>query len=218
MTPTLQKYSILLLVIFALLAGFVWRMEVEYHGWKGLIWLSYYHYAVPVCVALFLIWSNLNFKLTPKSRIALNLIGLVFAIALLYILEQAFIRSFMSGPSAVLLLMGNDPLGFLIFVPLFVVLLLPLLLSLLVRIFSVKCKPIFIIMATVFMIASVPIGVFLLEFFDDKCYPDEIHTIKSGYLMTLWFFSMGFTFIQATQKEPRNSALKQADLLDERTD
>lgn len=215
MTPTLQKYSILLLALFALLAGLIWRMEVEYHGWKGLIWLSYYHYAVPVSVALFLIWSNLNLELSPKRRIALNLICIVFAIALLYILKQAFIRSFMSGPSAFLLLMGNDPLGFLIFAPYFVVLLLPLLVALIVRIFRVKCKPIFVIMATVFMIASEPVGVYLLELFDDKGYPDGIHTIKSGYLMTLWFFSIGFTFIQATQKEPRNSASLRTELLDE---
>jgi hypothetical protein len=44
------------LVAVGVLAGFLWRVEVEHRGWAGLTWTGYFHLAVPAGVALFLAW------------------------------------------------------------------------------------------------------------------------------------------------------------------
>ena len=38
----------------ALMAGIGWRAEIELHGWAGLAWLSWFHWAVPLSIALFI--------------------------------------------------------------------------------------------------------------------------------------------------------------------
>ena len=40
----------------AVIAGVVWRLEVEWRGWAGLVWVGHFHLAVPVAVGLFLAW------------------------------------------------------------------------------------------------------------------------------------------------------------------
>ncbi|MCB9677170.1 MAG: hypothetical protein H6737_18780 [Alphaproteobacteria bacterium] len=44
------------LVALAALLGVVWRGEVEWHGWDGLRWVGYFHWAVPVGGIAFLAW------------------------------------------------------------------------------------------------------------------------------------------------------------------
>ena len=39
-----DKPAILSLITLSILAGLLWRLEVEYHGWAGLIWLTYFHF------------------------------------------------------------------------------------------------------------------------------------------------------------------------------
>ena len=195
MTAFLKTYSLLTLTFFAILAGLIWRIEVEYHGWKGLIWLSYYHIAIPITFFLFLIWANLSIRLKLTKRVGLNLIAIVLAFIVIIVLEQSFRRMFISGPAAFFYFFGEDPLGWLIYAPYFVVALLPISIALFSRIFGIVCKPLFVILGTLIMAISPDICVFLLELFKDKGSPNYIHTIKSGYLMTFWFFSIGFVFI-----------------------
>ena len=87
MSPFLKKYRFLSLVVFAALAGIAWRIEIEYHGWKGLIWLGYYHLAIPFAIFLFLIWANISIELKLTRRIGLSLVAILLAFIVLIALE-----------------------------------------------------------------------------------------------------------------------------------
>jgi hypothetical protein len=62
------------LVFVAALAGALWRAEVEHHGWAGLRWIAYFHWAVPAGVAGFLAWVAWWVDAaTPRRRLTLTL-------------------------------------------------------------------------------------------------------------------------------------------------
>jgi cytochrome b6-f complex iron-sulfur subunit len=51
-----QGGAVLSLLLLAGIAAVLWRLEVDAHGWPGLIWLSYFHWAIPAAVLLLLAW------------------------------------------------------------------------------------------------------------------------------------------------------------------
>mgnify|MGYP001797487838 CR=1 FL=1 len=44
----IRSYPIGSLALLAILCGLLWRLEVEYQGWAGLKWVSYFHWAAPL--------------------------------------------------------------------------------------------------------------------------------------------------------------------------
>lgn len=46
----------LTLLAVAVLAGIGWRLEVDWRGWGGVYWVSYFHWAVPAGAILFAAW------------------------------------------------------------------------------------------------------------------------------------------------------------------
>lgn len=216
MTPFLKKYRIISLLFFALLSGIIWRIEVEYHGWKGLIWLSYYHLAIPSALVLFLIWSNISIQLKLPQRIGLNLTAIVLAVAVTILLEQSFRRTFFFGPSALLYIISDDPLKFLAHADYFIVGLLPVSMALISRIFGIVCKPVFVVISTVVMAVSPDVTVILLDVFKDKGNPDYIHAIKSGYLMAFWFLALGLVFIRSSVKTHARPLNMTTEILDDK--
>lgn len=214
MTPFLKKYSALTLIFFAALAGIIWRIEVEYYGWEGLIWIGYYHKAIPIALGLFLIWANISIQLNIKRRIGLNLVGIILGLGVLYTLELSFVRTFITGPAAMFYLMGDDPLKHLILFPFVLPLILPVSMALLSRIFGIVCNGWFIALSTIAMSLSPFICIYLLDVLDEKGSPNDIHAIKSGYLMTAWFFSIGLVFILHRTKKPAIDGKSNLELID----
>lgn len=47
---------VLSLFAVALLAGIMWRAEVEWRGWSGVAWVRWFHWAVPLGALLFALW------------------------------------------------------------------------------------------------------------------------------------------------------------------
>jgi hypothetical protein len=97
------NYLILSLIIVSIISGIIWRLEVEYHGWHGLTWLTYFHLAIPIGFGLFLVWSNYFIKIKPKNRILINLAGIIYSILLYYGLGISLTYLFLGGPSGLLL-------------------------------------------------------------------------------------------------------------------
>ena len=91
------------LVAVALVCAGAWRAEIEYHGWLGLTWIGYFHWAVPFGVGLFIFWVVFfNNTLTRSLKVifayALGGVGLVGVFAAswsLTILCDAGPRTFM---------------------------------------------------------------------------------------------------------------------------
>lgn len=55
MNKLINVYPLISLLFLAVFLGLLWRIEVEVHGWQGLIWVSYFHVAVPVGFGLSLL-------------------------------------------------------------------------------------------------------------------------------------------------------------------
>lgn len=210
----LKKYRLVTLAIIAILAGVIWRFEVEYHGWKGLIWVGYYHWAIPIAIGLFLVWANISIEIKLTRRIALNLIGFLLAALVVVVLELSLKRIFIAGPAAFFYLLGEDPLWFFRYGVLFVIALLPLSIALISRIFGIVCKPMYVIFSTLLLAISPELCSYLLDLFDAKSSPDYIHTIKSGYLMAFWFFALGMVYTDHSVKQKVLSAVGESELID----
>lgn len=59
------------LAVLAVLSGVAWRVEVEAHGWVGLTWAGYFHWAVPAAIVAFLAWVAWSIDApTPRHRLA----------------------------------------------------------------------------------------------------------------------------------------------------
>lgn len=85
----LHPRSVAELFALALALTLLWRVELEWHGWHGLIWVGYTHWAVPIGAALFLGWVSR----TEMARVhghRWGLIGLAVPFAVFTLWTQSF--------------------------------------------------------------------------------------------------------------------------------
>lgn len=187
------KARYLTLFLLAVICGVIWRTEVEYHGWAGLIWLDYYHYSVPISVILFIGWANLLFPIPMRKRLLMVLVGGLLAMLLFYWLTKFLYVHFNMGPSAMIMHMQMGGVarffygyGIFILVPLF-----PVATYLLMCFFGYKIHWKHVLISIAIIIASVPIGLFILERTNHIGGADLIHLIKTGILVPFWVFAFG---------------------------
>lgn len=193
------KIRYLFLIITALLCGIIWRGEIEYHGWAGLAWLSYYHWAVPISLCLFIAWANLLFDLPIKKRLLLNFSALIFGIFTLYCLSKLLVFNFNVGPSALLMHFQTGywarvfySLGIFLLIPLF-----PMGTALILRLFKLKTPWLHVLISIILMFLSLPLTVYVLDWTNHIGGANAIHSIKSGVLIPFWLLSMGHVIVWA---------------------
>jgi len=78
----------------------IWLIEVLYHGWAGLGWLTYFHFSLLLIPFLFFVWLSQCKIIAYNWRSYLKLI-LLYAISFI-ILLSLFILVFITGPGATL--------------------------------------------------------------------------------------------------------------------
>lgn len=207
MNKLINVYPLISLLFLAVFLGLLWRLEIEFHGWQGLIWVSYFHVSVPVGFGLFLLWANVLVNIDWKNRIFLNLATMVFGLLMYLGLVTSLTFIFAGGPFGFWLLIETSEweqnfYRFLIFL---LIPLIPIGAYLLLK--AVRRNPPikFLAFAVLGLICSIPISVLLLEVFDHKGGADIIHTIKSGALVPFWVFSLGVLVI-GQKKEVINQA------------
>lgn len=166
----------------AVIAGIVWRLEVEWRGWAGLLWVGYFHLAVPVGVGLFLAWvARWVEAVNARHRVAI--VGALSAYALVAVpatklsLEMAFGRWAFAWGSAWFglwwwLLAPTTMAGLL-----------------------VLCRAApgwrrWAVSQASFVLA-LPVATMFLEWFPQHGERDVLHTIKSGILMPLLVLALG---------------------------
>lgn len=197
MNKLINTYPLFSLLFLAVFSGLLWRIEVELYGWQGLIWVSYFHIAVPVGFGLFLIWSNILLDIDWKKRIALNLAAMVFGLLMYVGLVTSLTVNFAGGPFGFLMLIKTSEweqnfYRFLIFL---LIPMMPIGAYLLLKAFQRNPPIKFLAFAVLGITASIPISVLLLKVFDHKGGADLIHTIKSGALVPFWVFSLGVLIV-----------------------
>jgi hypothetical protein len=197
--------AFLSLLALAILCGLIWRWEVDYHGWEGLIWISYFHWAVPLAFGLFLIWANLFVRLPWHRRLGLNSVAFVYGCLLYYFLVNALVYRFMTGPSAMFMHMSMPAwrhylwgYALLILVPF-----LPLGTYLIMKLFGKHVPWGVVVAALVCMVLSGPLAKTLLDLVAHRGGSDDIHWIKSGFLIPIWVFANGLLIVGHVMRERR---------------
>ena len=183
--------SISTLLLVSLVAAAVFRLEVEYHGWTGLIWIGYFHWAIPIGVALFCGWLALFADIRPLwKRAAFVISAALFAAAIYYpvwiflvwhynwfIIYESWRR--LAVQSSIFALLPAIPLAFAGLAWLF---------GQRFRWFHLAAS------LALFMLAS-PLTMLLRPLFDHAGYNDSIHTIKSGCIVPFLMFALGLLFL-----------------------
>lgn len=192
-----DKLPTVSLIILSTVVGLLWRIEIEYHGWTGLIWLSYFHLAIPLGFILFLAWGNYFISINFKKRILLNVLAIIYGILIYYGLGTSLTYNFAGGPSGFLLVMQSAKwqLNLMRISLLFIIPFIPIGTYLILKLFKTVPKFKYLIYSIVGMIISIPISVFLLVILNHKGGQDLIHSIKSGILIPFWVFSIGLLIV-----------------------
>lgn len=211
-----RKISILSLslLIIGLVTALIWRLEVEYHGWEGLIWISYFHWAIPFGAFLFILWvlftahflhrHRFNFWRLLYVLIVLGFLSVIFYYLALYSLTFLYIQ----GPRAFILFLSlgllNDVKLRLIRGILWIILAsLPFWLYLTARHLGFITNSQNFVISMILYIRSSPCSILLLEPSHHTVDADFLHSIKSGFIIPYLFISFGVIFLPLV-KTPRN--------------
>lgn len=192
-----EKHTWFSLIIVALACGILWRVEVEYHGWKGLIWLSYFHYAIPVGFGLFLLWVNWIVSTNWKTRMGLNLFLIGCSLLLYYALEKTFIYNYSRGPLAMALYFLTPKWQFYLYRYLIIIAILIVIPGayFILRINNLYLPKAYFGISVLGFIAAIPVSLLILSVSNHKGGSDIIHAFKSGVVIPFLVVSLGILFI-----------------------
>ena len=195
------------LFALSIASALLWYLEVICHGWDGLKWISYFHWALPIGVGSFVLWALWAgpFQDT-KQRIKFVVLAFVLA-PVFYVISQNALHLMFGGPSAFLLwlsLMCWLPEAL---VNLFVTIpwslqatlvswgvLIPIMLAQSLRLVGMRIRMRTQLIATLLFCSDYPVGLMLLWCFGAKQI-DTIHTIKSGTAIPMMVIGLGSLFL-----------------------
>jgi len=199
-------WTSLLAIGFA--AAGLWRAEVEWHGWDGLTWLGYFHWAVPISAASFIVWVVIFCSVRPWwKRAALIVAEILFAIVALLAAGGTMVSYFIVSR-------GNDDWAMLLFesgctlqlgawsapIPAFLLLvaypLVPLIGCAIARAFGACRTWKHWLVSNVIFLAAYPtaytaMGLTRFGWNHDA----SIHTIKTGFIVPLLIVGLGVAFL-----------------------
>lgn len=185
------------LIVLALLVGGLWRAEIEYHGWGGLVWLSYFHWAMPVGIGLILIWVNLLIFEVWWRRILLSVLGFIYAIIVAGILAAVLTPILATGPAAMFVSRPETPWEKIVSYGIvgLEMAVIPVGATTVIAFFGYEPLPKRLIYSSLGMLLSIPASMFVLHIVRHVGGDDFIHCIKSGVLWVFWTFSLGIAIL-----------------------
>jgi hypothetical protein len=189
---TIQYISLLLLSIICFI---LWRGELEYHGWAGLNWISYFHWAMPAGLLLYLVWTNLILDITFKTRalynnVAIILLGGGFAL-FYYLCIHTFSRwSFMSDIPYYIFQNGIWVLPAVA----------PIIVSGVLLLLKLTVNTKNLVISVFGMAVALYISPYILELLNHKGSHNHIHAFKSGIIIIPYVFFLGLPFIGLRQR------------------
>lgn len=190
-----QLYS---LIALALLCGLLWRFEIEYHGWDGLNWIGYFHWALPIDVCLFMIWINLMIPLPPIKRILFNLTLITFGLINLYFLYISAVYSFTGGPSGFVLFSQTPKWLFYtyLYLPLLLIPSIPLLGYSSLKIFGIPIPQKRLWVTVLLFSLSIFSSAYIIDYLPFVPTANFIHVIKSGWIFPFSMIPLGLLILR----------------------
>ncbi|PCI98675.1 MAG: hypothetical protein COB15_05480 [Flavobacteriales bacterium] len=192
-----KKIAIVTLILISILSGIIWRIEIEYHGWYGLTWISYFHLTIPIGFLLFMFWANFFIQLTTLKRALLNISALVYGLLIYISLRYSLVYLFGAGPKMTFEFLETPRWiwhlkGFSTFI---IIPMIPVGTFYIFKAFG-KIVPLkSLLISIIGLLISSPLSMVFLELINDKGKPDAIHTIKSGVIIPICMFSIGLLII-----------------------
>ncbi len=191
------------LIIIAILSAIIWRIELEMHGWAGLIWIRYFHWAVPFSILLFIVWAIYWSAITPHLRRMKFGLCLVAGAPILYLITVVGLTSlFLGGPSGFVMWASRGPiLGFILMFSIFIIWpLIPVINWGILK----KFRPDLSLRTLLFSVSSfllaIPLGLWTLSLLHNYTYQkggiDFIHTVKSGAIIPWLVIALGLPYMQ----------------------
>lgn len=207
------------LIALAALSGVAWRSELEWtSGWHGLVWLGYFHWAVPLAVAGFVAWAACFAPV--RRRLLFTTTLAIYAVLGYFVAADALWFFFISGPSASIIAGsvggGDFDLGVRIleFTRWAAVLAWPLValgFCLICRAFGAPITFGCALLSGVFFTVSWPLAIFVRSFLESRGSADLIHALKSGFVVPFLVLSLGFPLLRLPavlfRASPRTNAV-----------
>ena len=191
------------LLAIALVSMVIWRAEVYAHGWEGLRWIEYFHWAVPIGVGMFTLWAiAVQLSLSVLRRLALA-VALVIASGLCYRGTKVAFAALYAFQTTLLLypwqraLVVRSAHVWLLSAPVFFI----------GAAWAARVRPRWGRLAASYAIylVSAPAAMGLLWVTKHRGGADLIHTIKSGFVIPFLVVALGILFLPrrpADAKEP----------------
>lgn len=186
--------SLATLVAVGVTAGIAWRVELERRfRWDSLLWISKFHWTVPVAMALFIVWAACFAPVRNRVGFAGALMAFVFPgyLAATVALQAAF---------------GRFGSGFVIALVLWLA--IPSALCLLYRLFGVPITILKTLGATLLFAGSWPIAIYVRRFFEDRGGSDTIHALKSGFVIPFLVIALGLPLLPFAAAFSRKPVVK----------
>jgi len=197
------------LVALSLAAAGLWRAEVEWHGWGGLTWIGYFHWAVPISAGVFIAWIAVFCGVHPWwKRAALIVAEILFAVVALWAAKRMMVEYFYTGAnfeqmphfwfdnSGPVASWGVWVPGYLLFI---LYPLVPVLGCAIARAFGVCRTWKHWLVSNAVFLAAYPVAyaaVGLTRF----AYDPSIHTIKTGFIVPLLIVGLGAAFLPMSRR------------------
>jgi hypothetical protein len=184
--------SLVALLLVGLAGGGLWCAEVLYHGWAGLAWLGYFHWAVPAGILLFIAWAVWAHRDAAPSRLLLAVALIAFAVPAACATGQAMAYYFAAGPRAMML--AIQPRGsWLRYSIIGVWLSIPFSLALWLRVVG-KPVPIACVAASFILFSASPfLALAMLRALTP--FDDLIHVVKTGIGIPFFVVSLGILLL-----------------------
>ena len=186
------------LVGVAILAAVVWRVELEVHGWDGLTWLEYFHWAVPAGALMFMVWLAVVVPIPGAVDRAVFLADTAIAAVVWYLFALfALVSHFNAGPSAFVSMLLTGETLYHIYATLIyaVVPLTPLVFAFLLTVSGVRPSVWQLAVSLAMYVLACPVSIALLALTNHPGRPDAIHTIKSGFIIPFLISGLGILAI-----------------------
>jgi len=192
--PVSLRSQVVSLLVSGLLSGIFWRLEIELRfGWHGLHWLSSMHISsvvIPLLAAVWL-WFFVPSK-TSGQRVIRSVIAATAGFAAYVVYAGGFStfysRLFFSQSLRIALVVAG-----IVAVPW------------IITFFGWCFTPFFShwlwLAVPVLYFAAIQFSIFLLWITAHRGAPDTIHAVKSGFLITMWFWAAGVPFLWRLKHE-----------------
>jgi hypothetical protein len=179
-----------------------WRAEVFQHGWAGWTWISYFHWAVPAGVLLFVAWAAVFSGVRPFSRCLLFVVTTAaYAVVASWIaagtLYSHFFTVFVGPPQNVspLTVPGQRLMWYSLAIFL-VYPAIPVGACAIVRGFGLRPTILHWILCIGLFLAATPLAILMLDVTHHEGGGHTINAIKSGFIIPLLMIGLGVPLLR----------------------